>query len=122
MRTWTALSLVFLLGLSAGITGCGGGESYGETLSGAAVTPVSDILTDPAAFEGESVTVEGEIVGECPSGCWFTLQDGPATIHVDIAPHGLAIPQKVGSTARVEGKVAVRDGRTMVIGSGVVLR
>ena len=122
MRQWTIPSLLFLLCLTAGITGCGGGESYGQPLSDAATTPVTDILADPASFGDDTVKIEGEIVGECPSGCWFTLEDGAATIHVDIAPHGLAIPQKVGSTVTVEGEVVVRDGRTMLIGSGVVIR
>ncbi|MBD3368717.1 MAG: hypothetical protein GF405_11190 [Candidatus Eisenbacteria bacterium] len=122
MSRTTVISLIILMSITAGIAGCGGGETYGEPLSNAAVTPVSEILADPASFGDDQIKIEGEIVRECPSGCWFELEDDGAAIHVDIAPSGLAIPQKVGGTATVEGVVLVRDGRTMLVGSGVMIR
>ena len=122
MRTWMALSLLALLCLTSGITGCGGGESYGEPMSDAEPVPIAHVLADPAAFTDEAVKIEGEIVRECPSGCWFELEDETGIIYVDIAPRGLAIPQKVGGTATVEGTVMRRDGRTTLIGSGVVIK
>ena len=43
-------------------------------------------------------------------------------IYVDIAPHGLAIPQRVGSKVAVEGTVSVEDGQVRFVGKGVEIR
>jgi hypothetical protein len=104
------------------IQGCGGAETYGDAITETEVTAVSDILTNASGYDGRTVRVEGKIATECPSGCWFELQDGSAVIYVDIAPHGLAIPQKVGSRVVVEGEIVVANGRTKLIGKGVEIR
>lgn len=101
------------------LSGCGGGEQYGEKLTVTEVTAVSDILANPASFAGRTVRIEGEISRECPTGCWFDVTDGGATIYVDIAPQGLAIPQHVGSKIVVEGTVSTESGQTEFLGKGV---
>ena len=103
------LLLAFALAL-----GCGKTETYGEAIMETEVTAVSDILGSPAAYDGETVRIEGKIATECPSGCWFELQDDGAIIYVDIAPHGLAIPQKVGSRVVVEGE-PLEEGCTVTV-------
>jgi hypothetical protein len=123
MRTTRIIALLVALGvMPVALVSCGGGDVYGEALSDADVTPVASILADPAAFDGAVVKLEGQIGNECPTGCWFELKEGGASIHVDIAPHGLAIPQKQGSGVTVEGTVRVTDSRLMVIGKGVEIR
>jgi hypothetical protein len=99
--------------------GCSGPETYGQAVTEAGTTPVADILAQPAEYDGKTVRVEGTIATECPSGCWFELQDGGALIYVDLNPNGLAIPQKVGKRAAVEGRVIVEDGRAKIYGMGV---
>jgi hypothetical protein len=121
-RFRTIALLVAIAMLPVALASCGGGDVYGEALSGAEPTPVADILADPAAFDGEEVTLAGVIGNECPTGCWFELRDGGSSIHVDIAPHGLAIPQKQGSDVTVEGTVKVTDSRLMLVGKGVEIR
>jgi len=112
------------LAFLATLAGCGGGgaEQYGEAISLTERTPVADILSDPQALDGTVVRIEGVIQSECPSGCWFTLDDDGAVIWVDLAPHGIAIPQRIGSPVIVEGPVRITESRTMVLGSGVELR
>jgi len=123
MRTTRIIALfVAIAMLPVALASCGGGEVYGEPISDANVTPVADILADPVAYDGQMVKLEGEIGNECPTGCWFELREGSAPIHVDIAPHGLAIPQKQGSRVIVEGTVKITDSRLMVIGKGVEIR
>lgn len=123
MRTTRIIALLVALGmLPVALTSCGGGGTYGEPISDAEATPVADILADPAAYDGQTVKLEGEIGNECPTGCWFELREGGAPIHVDIAPHGLAIPQKQGSRVTVEGTVKVTDSRPMVVGKGVEIQ
>jgi hypothetical protein len=123
MRTTRIIALLVAIGLvPIALVSCGGGDVYGEAISDAAATPVADILADPAAYDGKMVKLEGDIGDECPTGCWFELREGGAGIHVDIAPYGLAIPQKQGSPVVVEGTVRVTDSRVMVIGKGVEIR
>ena len=115
-----AATLVLVTALVLG--GCGGGEQYGAAPSDRAPTPIADIVTDPAGFDGRDVTVSGTIERECPTGCWFDLREGTTIIHVDLAPNGLAIPQHVGRTVTVDGMVTLRDGRAIVHGKGVTIR
>jgi hypothetical protein len=99
--------------------GCGGSETYGQTVTETRATAVPDILTNPADYNGKTVKVEGKVATECPSGCWFELRDGGALIYVDLNPQGLAIPQKVGKQVLVEGRVVIEDGRAKIYGTGV---
>ena len=83
------------------------------------ITKIGDILGNPKTYGGRIVTVKGKIVSECPSGCWFTLQEGNAVIYIDIAPNNMVIPQKKGSTATVTGEI-IREGNDIyMVGSKV---
>ena len=116
---WGAALAITVVAAALVLGGCGKGEQYGEKLTVTEVTAVSDILSNPASFAGRTVRIEGEISRECPSGCWFDVKDGAATIYVDIAPQGLAIPQHVGSKIVVEGTVSTESGQTEFLGKGV---
>ena len=112
-----------VLGLAAtailAAQGCGSAESYGEALSDTRATNIGDILEAPGSFDGKTVKVEGEVVLECSTGCWLNLEQDGATIRVDLRPSGLAIPQRVGSHAAVEGHVLIRDRQPLIVGKGV---
>lgn len=96
LRPLTALLFVALLALSAcsgaqqeadaqhasldpdGIpkTFCVGveGKTYGAGISEMSVVSVSDIVADPASFDGKTVRVEGMVTDVCPKrGCWFEI-------------------------------------------------
>lgn len=83
------------------------------------ILKIGDILEKPESYEGQAVIVEGKIVSECGSGCWFTLDDGTGTIYVDLAPSNLVIPQKRGAFATVYGKVVRKGSDTYLIGTKV---
>ena len=80
---------------------------------------VGDILEDPKLYQEKTVIVEGKIISECGSGCWFTLKDNTATIYIDLAPNNMVIPQKKGSSARVTAKVVNEGSDVYLIGSKV---
>jgi uncharacterized protein YdeI (BOF family) len=80
------------------------------------IVKIQDIIKNETAYEGENVVLEGKIETECPSGCWFILNDGSASLYVDILPSNFVIPQKSGQDARVYGEVTVKDGDPMLIG------
>ena len=80
------------------------------------VVKLQDIIKNESAYEGKNVVVEGKIETECPSGCWFILNDETASLYIDILPSNFVIPQKSGHDARVYGEVAIKDGDPMLIG------
>ena len=113
-----------ILGLALALSGCGrrGAEAYGQEIADRNVTKLDTLLSQPESFDGTTVTVEGKIVQECPSGCWFDVKGESGMMHVDIKPSGFAIPQKVGKTVVVEGRVSVQNNQTVLIGKGVEIR
>ena len=51
-------------------------ETYGSDLMLDERTSISDILQDPAAFEGKRVQVSGKVTGVCKKmGCWIEITD-----------------------------------------------
>jgi len=80
---------------------------------------IAEILQDPKVFDGKTVVVEGKIASECPSGCWFTLKDGNATIYIDLNPSNMVIPQRKGSYAKVTAKVIDEGSDVYLIGTKV---
>ncbi len=77
---------------------------------------IQEIIEDGSAYDGQMVVIEGKIETECPSGCWFIVDDGTASIYVDILPNNFVIPQKRGSEVKVYGEVTTQDGDPMMIG------
>ena len=120
-KIWIMLSI---LGFALTLAGCGrkGTDAYGQEISERNVTKLNAILSEPGNFEGKTVTVEGKIVQECPTGCWFDIKDEAGMIHVDIKPSGFAIPQKVGKTVTVEGQISVDNNKPVLIGKGVEIK
>lgn len=80
---------------------------------------IMDILENSTLYDGKMVVIEGLIETECPSGCWFILNDNTGSIYVDILPSNFVIPQKRGDDAKVYGKVIIKDGDPMIVGKMV---
>jgi uncharacterized protein YdeI (BOF family) len=116
--------LLIIILIILGISGCSGNsgdnsERYGVNISEKEVVSVKDIYSNPNEYLNQTVRLEGEIVRECSSGCWFFLEDKTGTIYVDINPSGLSIPPKVGKKVVVEGVPENRNGRITINGKGV---
>jgi|SRR5680860_268649 len=94
-------------------------EKYGVNITEKGVVNTKDILSSPDKYLGQTLRLEGTIVRECPSGCWFFLKDETGTIYVDINPSGLSIPPKVGKKVVVEGVPENSNGRISINGKGV---
>jgi uncharacterized protein YdeI (BOF family) len=116
--------LLIIMLIILGISGCSSigsdkSERYGVDITEKEVTSVKDIYTNPDEYLNQTVRLEGEIVRECSSGCWFFLEDKTGTIYVDINPSGLSIPPKVGKKVVVEGVPENKNGRISINGKGV---
>jgi len=113
--------LLIIILIILGISGCSGdsSERYGVNISEKEVVSVKDIYSNPNEYLNQTVRLEGEIVRECSSGCWFFLEDKTGTIYVDINPSGLSIPPKVGKKVIVEGVPENKNGRIGINGKGV---
>ena len=80
---------------------------------------IQDVLQNESIYHGQNVLIEGKITLECASGCWFVVDDGSASIYVDILPSNFVIPQKSGTEVRAYGEVTTKDGDPMIIGKMV---
>jgi hypothetical protein len=79
-------------------------------------TTIKEIVSNPSAFNGQEVVIEGKIQTECPAGCWFIVDDDVASIYVDILPSNFVIPQEAGSSVKVFGTATEKDKDPMIIG------
>ena len=117
--------LIIIILIILVISGCSSSNSsdkserYGVNITEKGVVNTKDILTNPDKYLNQTVRLEGKIVRECPSGCWFYLEDETGTIYVDINPSGLSIPPKVGKKVVVEGVPENKNGRISIVGKGV---
>ena len=116
--------LLIVILIILGISGCSSNSSdnserYGVDVTEERIVNVKDIYTNPNEYLNQTIRLEGEIVRECGSGCWFFLEDETGTIYVDINPSGLSIPPKVGKKVIVEGVPENKNGRISIVGKGV---
>jgi len=128
MKTKNTISYIGLMMLFLSLVGSFSGcsrkdpDKYGQDISNPNATKIADILKEPQNFDGKIVTVQGQIIRECPSGCWFEVKENSAIIYVDINPSGFAIPQKLGKTVTVEGKIMIKDNQPKMVGTGVEIQ
>ena len=81
--------------------------TYGKPLKGLKATPVSEVLA--SAKNGDTVRIAGKAETVCKKkGCWLTLRDGDASVHVSVDEYSFFVPKdSAGSTVVLEGKVKV---------------
>jgi len=124
-RTASSVLLVAVtIAAGAAVVGCGSGETgfYGKAVpEEMALTPIERVVAEPAQHEGQLVVLEGLITSECPSGCWFWLQDESGQVYVTTHAANFAIPQHVQRKARVYGRVVLEEGRPQLVALGVRL-
>jgi len=94
-------------------------ERYGVNITEKRVVNTKDILANPDEYLDQTVRLEGKIVRECPSGCWFFLEDETGTIYVDINPSGLSSAHEKRIKVEVDGVPTNINGRISIIGKGV---
>jgi hypothetical protein len=79
VRAWFVIAMV-LCALVAVAAPAGEGTKYGEGVSGKEVVAIAELLTDPDAYVGKTIRVEGKITDVCPRmGCWIEISENEAT-------------------------------------------
>ncbi|NLD99850.1 MAG: hypothetical protein GX640_08240 [Fibrobacter sp.] len=103
----------FLLGCKSGGTRLG--QAIPKNIQ---QSRLSDILREPASFNGKSVVVKGIISGQCPSLCEFFLKDGAH--HVTIFPQGYKLPKlQTGKKVTVLATVTTGDENVILSALGI---
>jgi len=115
----TILLLVALVG-AATIISAGCLSQTAENTGTGTPVKIGDILENPGTYNGTTVVVSGKIVNECPSGCWFFLDDGTGSLYVDLLPSNFVIPPMVGSRVTVEGIIQVEGKDVTLVGTKVI--
>jgi hypothetical protein len=93
-------------------------EHYGLPFSQAPLVSIAQLTGKPVPG---NVKVEGQIVRQCPvSGCWFYLDDGKGRqFKIDLGQTLPQLPQKIGHTAKVEGRLVQEGNEPVLEGNSV---
>jgi hypothetical protein len=113
-RNWLIVALILLCMTALAVQVSLAKEEPAE-LQGESVK-ITDLIQKTAEFVGTNVVIEGKIETECPAGCWFIVNDGDASLYIDILPSNFVIPQEAGSKVKVYGEVTLKDNDPMMIG------
>jgi uncharacterized protein YdeI (BOF family) len=99
-------------------------EHYGRQFGGAPKASIQELLEKPADHLNRDVTIEGEIVRQCPAtGCWLFLRDGSGKeIRVEMSGIAPTFPQRGGKRAVVEGRLSKSGDTYEIDGKAVEFR
>ncbi len=111
-------TLILLFAVVLAIHAVAAAKELPAELQGEAVK-ILDVIQDASAYEGKNILIEGKIETECPAGCWFIVNDGSASLYIDILPNNFVIPQEAGSEVKVYGEITTKDNDPMMIGKMV---
>jgi uncharacterized protein YdeI (BOF family) len=120
-KKWTFILLAWGLAIFL-ITGGCTSPAKEEVSGGNSINTIKigDILENPDTYNGTTVLINGKVVNECGSGCWFFLDDGSGTIYVDLLPNNFAIPPMVGAKVTVEGTIHLQGRLPYMMGRNVI--
>ncbi|MBU1672261.1 MAG: hypothetical protein KKF41_10865 [Actinobacteria bacterium] len=119
---------VLVLAVVALLAGCGGttqGTITGKTEEAppsATRVTVAQVANDPAAWDGKTVTTEGNYaVGYC-SAC-FLLKDGVSALRVEVSDTAPLPPEsKLNSRMEVTGRIYVAKGSPNLVATSLVYK
>jgi hypothetical protein len=83
---------------------------FGAPLGNAPKIALADLVKDPAAWAGKTVTTEGVVSAVCQEkGCWMVLKSGDQSVRVTFKDYGFFVPKdSAGATAVMEGVFNVK--------------
>jgi cytochrome c-type biogenesis protein CcmE len=99
-------------------------EHHGRPFEGAPKASIQELTEKPGDFLDKDITVEGEVVRQCPaSGCWlFVKDDSGREIRIEMGGVTPTLPQRKGKTAVVEGRLSKAGESYEIDGKGITFR
>ena len=89
------------------------GQTFGQGVKLAQVTPIDAILSDPTKFKGQTVRVEGMVTDVCQKrGCWFEMAGTKPgqKLRFKVTDGEMVFPVDAkGKQAVAEGVVSVKE-------------
>lgn len=112
MKLKTPAFILNVIGFAAlaGLTACSDPSASKAKLDPAILeVSLGELVKNPVAYAGKSVTVSGRFAGMCADGADFYFKDKLDTIEVIPPADGLPQGVVLGTPLKVQGKVAVRS-------------
>lgn len=117
LRNLLIAGCVFLLSATTALTA--GANTYGDGVTVEEATSIAKILTDPDAYIGKTVRVEGGVLDVCPKkGCWIEVGDEDNHIRIKVDDDVIVFPtESQGRIAAAQGVVeAIEMTREKYVG------
>ena len=99
-------------------------DHYGNEFRGYPAADLGAMGDHPQEFLKRDLTIRGTITRQCPSsGCWFFLRDaGSKELKVEMGDTTPKLPQRIGRTATVEGRLISFGESFEFVGTAVEFR
>lgn len=96
-------------------------ERYGNPFTGAPAITIKAAAAATNDTPAVDVNLTGTIVRQCPvSGCWFYIKDEAGNqVRIEMDSVAPTLPQRLGRTANVEGRLIRQDGSVVLVGNAV---
>ncbi len=94
-------------------------KKYGQPVTEAKTTALTDLSKEPAKFADQTVRTEGVVSAVCKSmGCWMEIADTTGQAHIKMAGHAFFVPRECsGHRAVIQGKVLAPEADKGVCGA-----
>ena len=94
-------------------------KKFGQPVTEAKTTALTDLTKEPAKFAEQTVRTEGVVSAVCKSmGCWMEIADTSGKAHIKMAGHSFFVPRESsGHRAVIQGKVLAPEGEKGVCGA-----
>ncbi len=86
-------------------------KQFGAAITETKSTPLTELIKEPAKFNGQTVRTEGVVTAVCKSrGCWMEIGDENGTAHIKMAGHSFFVPKTAsGHRAVIQGRLLASE-------------
>ncbi len=99
-------------GSAAGASAAGSPAArFGAAFEPSATVPLATLVSNPKAYENQTVTTEGKVQRACSrKGCWMEIGAGEDACRVTFKDYGFFVPtDSAGAYAKIQGRLDTRE-------------